>query len=189
MTFGTKYLVVLKDTSLDKEIIVNFLSEFLKQNITISNEYLIAPLNDFDNLDIINAMESLMFDLNQNIKCLITPILKENELYDYLDNIYKYFNKDLKENIYDEPKLISEFIDSFDYSNLKSLVLKEYLFDYDMQNTVKTFILNDMNVLKTSKILYMHRNTLLNRLDRFKEATGYDPKKFKDAYILYKVLK
>jgi DNA-binding PucR family transcriptional regulator len=58
-----------------------------------------------------------------------------------------------------------------------------------MQNTLKVFFLNNMNVLKSSKDLYVHRNTLINKLDRFKEKTGYDPKDFKDAYLIYSLIK
>ncbi|UKI48833.1 MAG: helix-turn-helix domain-containing protein [Clostridium sp.] len=34
-----------------------------------------------------------------------------------------------------------------------------------------------MNVSKASKMLYLHRNTLIYKLDRFYEITGYDIRK------------
>jgi len=53
----------------------------------------------------------------------------------------------------------------------------------------------DCNVSETAKKLYIHRNTLLYRLDKFKQETGLDVRTFNDAVLvkiallLYKVTK
>ena len=46
-----------------------------------------------------------------------------------------------------------------------------------------------MNTLKSSKELFMHRNTLINQIEKFKEVTNFDPKEFQDAYVLYSLIK
>lgn len=46
----------------------------------------------------------------------------------------------------------------------------------------------DINIAKTATELYMHRNTLVYRLDMITLKTGLDPRKFWDLVNLLKVL-
>jgi len=61
--------------------------------------------------------------------------------------------------------------------------------------TLETFFLMDCNVSETAKRMYIHRNTLLYRLDKIKHETGLDVRRFGDAVLikltmlLYKVTK
>ena len=48
---------------------------------------------------------------------------------------------------------------------------------------------NDLNVCKTANYVYMHRNTINNKLITIKEETGLDIQKFQDAVMLYVLLK
>lgn len=63
--------------------------------------------------------------------------------------------------------------------------------DGDMMNTLDCLFDNSLNVSLTSRKMYMHRNTLMYRLNRLKENTGLDLRKFDDAvtfmilHILY----
>ncbi|WP_150272270.1 PucR family transcriptional regulator [Paenibacillus tepidiphilus] len=69
------------------------------------------------------------------------------------------------------------------------------LSDKEMLLTLETFFEMDCNVSETAKKLYIHRNTLLYRLDKIKQETGADVRSFGDAAIvklamlLYKVTK
>lgn len=69
------------------------------------------------------------------------------------------------------------------------------LADKEMQLTLESFFEMDCNVSETAKKLYIHRNTLLYRLDKIKQETGADVRSFGDAAIvklamlLYKVTK
>ncbi|AHV95059.1 PucR family transcriptional regulator [Paenibacillus sabinae] len=69
------------------------------------------------------------------------------------------------------------------------------LSDKEMLVTLETFFQMDCNVSETAKKLYIHRNTLLYRLDKIKQETGADVRSFGDAAIvkltmlLYKVTK
>jgi carbohydrate diacid regulator len=51
--------------------------------------------------------------------------------------------------------------------------------------TLQAFFDNNMNITDTAKKIYVHRNTLLYRLEKIKQYTGLDPKKFGDALQLY----
>lgn len=50
--------------------------------------------------------------------------------------------------------------------------------------TLKAFFANGLNIQKTADALYVHRNTLIYRLNKFTKDTGYDPRKFDDALNL-----
>jgi DNA-binding PucR family transcriptional regulator len=52
-----------------------------------------------------------------------------------------------------------------------------------------TYLECNQHALKASKALYIHRNTLMMRLDNFYEATGFDVRTFLDGFHMYYVLK
>ena len=49
--------------------------------------------------------------------------------------------------------------------------------------TVRAFFLNDLNLSTTARQLYIHRNTLIYRMDKIRKATGLDLRKFEDAVV------
>jgi len=56
--------------------------------------------------------------------------------------------------------------------------------DEEMSTTVMKFFENDLNVSETSRELYIHRNTLVYRLDKLQKMTKLDLRKFGDAITL-----
>lgn len=46
----------------------------------------------------------------------------------------------------------------------------------------------DLNVSKAASLLYLHRNTLIYKIDRLKEMMNFDLKCFKDCFILYRLI-
>jgi len=57
-------------------------------------------------------------------------------------------------------------------------------FDSETLLTIQKFYENDLNVSETSRELYVHRNTLVYRLDKIEKLTGLDLRKFDDAIVL-----
>ena len=53
-------------------------------------------------------------------------------------------------------------------------------------DTINRFFENNLNVSETARKLYVHRNTLVYRLEKVKKITGLDLREFEDA-ILFKV--
>lgn len=56
--------------------------------------------------------------------------------------------------------------------------------DETQATTLKAFFANDLNIQKTADALYLHRNTLLYRINNIISETGYNPKIFNDSLIL-----
>lgn len=59
-------------------------------------------------------------------------------------------------------------------------------FDEEMLTTINRFFENSLNVSETSRQLYIHRNTLVYRLDKLQKGTGLDLRVFEDA-ITFKI--
>ena len=73
-------------------------------------------------------------------------------------------------------QLIDKYVDGYD-----PVVLAKLFGDEEMMRTAKSFFDNDLNVSKTADAIYMHRNTLMYRLNKIKKLTGLDVKTFNDA--------
>ena len=58
--------------------------------------------------------------------------------------------------------------------------------DQETLFTIQRFFENNLNVSETSRKLFVHRNTLVYRLEKIKKLTGLDLREFEDA-IIFKV--
>ena len=54
-------------------------------------------------------------------------------------------------------------------------------FDEETLMTINKFFDNNLNVSETSRQLYVHRNTLVYRLEKLQKSTGLDIRVFDDA--------
>jgi len=77
--------------------------------------------------------------------------------------------------------------------SLCRMFINEVLGEFDADNlddetfaTVSKFFDNNLNVSETSRQLYIHRNTLVYRLDKLMKGTGLDLRNFDDA-IIFKI--
>jgi carbohydrate diacid regulator len=58
--------------------------------------------------------------------------------------------------------------------------------DRETLSTIQCFFDNNLNVSETSRKLFVHRNTLVYRLEKIKKMTGLDLREFEHA-ITFKV--
>lgn len=64
---------------------------------------------------------------------------------------------------------------------------KEILNDPEMLDTAEAFLENSLNISETSRNLYMHRNTLMYRLDKIEKVMGLNIRRFSDA-VTFRVI-
>ena len=184
-----------------------YVIEFLKDSIlnhVNGHCYLFNQQNlDFDSLKNIlnNLYEDVQIYNYNNYLLLIsddildidcsTPTIIESETYSktyiiYLEKITNIDNLDFKINITNE--LIDIIInDSHTNKQISSLIKYDIIknIDKNLLTTGINFIENDLNISKTSNKLFLHRNTLIYRLEKIKEYLNLDLKNFKDAFIFY----
>ena len=83
-------------------------------------------------------------------------------------------------------------IEKKDYSLLKPLrqvILREIIKDSQLGNLINVFFMNNLNISKTAKLVYMHRNTIMNKLDTIKKSTSFNIQNFHEAVAMYMLLK
>ena len=61
------------------------------------------------------------------------------------------------------------------------------LFNDEMVHTIETFFDNSLNLSETARKLYIHRNTLVYRLEKVQRAIGLDLRNFDDA-VTFKMM-
>lgn len=53
--------------------------------------------------------------------------------------------------------------------------------DEETMTTIRQFFANSLNISETARQMYLHRNTLVYRLEKLEKTTGLDIRKFEDA--------
>lgn len=59
----------------------------------------------------------------------------------------------------------------------------EKVLNEETLETIRVFFRNDLNVSTTARQLFIHRNTLMYRMEKIRKATGLDLRKFEDAVV------
>jgi carbohydrate diacid regulator len=96
-------------------------------------------------------------------------------------NIISYENLGIGRLIYQLPTTLCDMFlqEVFKKGNLESL-------DRETLMTIQCFFENNLNVSETSRKLFVHRNTLVYRLEKIRKLTGLDLREFEHA-ITFKV--
>jgi len=58
-------------------------------------------------------------------------------------------------------------------------------FNYELTQTLEEILNCNLSLTKASKNLFVHRNTLMYRIEKIKKETGFDIRNFKEATLLY----
>lgn len=69
--------------------------------------------------------------------------------------------------------------------DLPKLILQEFQRDNEFITMMEVFFKSNLNVSVAAKKLYMHRNSLQYRIDKFYEKTGIDVRIFHQALTVY----
>ncbi len=107
--------------------------------------------------------------------------LEVGRVFDTERTVISYENLGIGRIIYQLPTTLCEmFLAEVFKNNSIDALDQETLF------TVQKFFENSLNISETSRKLFVHRNTLVYRLDKIKKITGLDIREFEDA-ITFKV--
>ena len=107
--------------------------------------------------------------------------LEVGKVFDTEKTIVSYDNLGIARLIYQLPTTLCEMFlkEVFKRGSIESL-------DQETLFTIHKFFENNLNVSETSRKLFVHRNTLVYRLEKIKKLTGLDLREFDDA-IVFKV--
>ena len=107
--------------------------------------------------------------------------LEVGKVFDTERLIVSYDNLGIARIIYQLPTTLCEqyLREVFKKGSIESL-------DHETLFTIQKFFENNLNVSETSRKLFVHRNTLVYRLEKIKKLTGLDLREF-DHAIIFKV--
>ena len=107
--------------------------------------------------------------------------IEVSKVFDTERDIISYENLGIGRLIYQLPTtLCKKFLDEvFKKDSIEEL-------DEDTINTIHKFFENSLNISETARKLFIHRNTLVYRLDKIQKNTGLDLREFDDA-IIFKI--
>ena len=107
--------------------------------------------------------------------------IEVGKVFDTEKNIISYENLGIGRLIYQLPTTLCEMFlqEVFKKGSIESL-------DRETLMTVQCFFENNLNVSETSRKLFVHRNTLVYRLEKIRKITGLDLREFEHA-ITFKV--
>ncbi len=190
-----KQLLFLKFNKKDDEIVKSMLEHIIDGEIYfIERNALILIDYEKDNKkfakELIHTMNT---ELMMNVSCCMSSKLELLEdsfgcyqtLYD-LANLREIFNPN-QEVVTQKDLDIAYLLSMIPVEKIKNIVSNEELTKFNAVDneedlrTIFTFFENDLNSSKTAQKLYLHRNTLIYRLDKYHKLTGFDIRKFEDA--------
>lgn len=100
--------------------------------------------------------------------------------------------KQIKE-IFSTKAIIKNFRFFYKYEKIykdffKNTTIYKFLNNKDLRATVDAFFANQLNISKTAKATFTHRNTLNYRLNKIEKFTSLNIKTIEDAIILHNLL-
>jgi len=125
--------------------------------------------------------------VSENIKDLATAFresqvaIEVGKVFDTKKSVISYENLGIGRLIYQLPTTLCDMFlqEVFKKGSLESL-------DHETLMTIQAFFENNLNVSETSRKLFVHRNTLVYRLEKIRKITGLDLREFEHA-ITFKV--
>lgn len=208
---NTKRIVYLIETNIDKEmnvveVVRSIFPAKTKDFVTAVDEksiILVKELREKENMEEIekiakNIADMLHTEINSQVFISIGTVVSDlkdvsrsykeakmalevGKIFETEKHIVNYERLGIGRLIYQLPlPLCRMFIKEV----LHGLTMDD--FDDETLATVNKFFENNLNVSETSRQLYIHRNTLVYRLDKLQKMTGLDLRNFDDA-IIFKI--
>lgn len=131
----------------------------------------------------------LMADLSVNIRFFIGLKLqgteKVEDTYDHLIDVGANIFSQTKQKViqYTEaiPYLFVQQLPKKEKDKLTTAILMTFRHDQEMLETLHMYLKHNLNISETAKHMYMHRNSVQYRIDKFTTETGISVQSFHDA--------
>lgn len=165
------------------DLVASSLNEYHEvSKIYIDNKYLKANIDDISIVD--SIISNLILDFSLNVKVIIVP-----EKYNYNTiELLSYLSNSKKEISYLEDYLLYVLARSLDHELVNEIINGLINLDQEHFNTLKVYINTNGNVLKSSKLLYLHRNTLIYRLNKINDILNINLNKPKTIHCMSFIL-
>ena len=189
-----RYLIIESKNEIksDESVILSIFSEFINfDKIETGEKALYLYYQQETDVSFLDVILNMMSDTLTDLRIYVSyQYDNEAELNLHKDYIIKKltlipFNK----HVYlDDKVVLKALLEKMD-SEMRKFIFRKYLNDSIMQESIKTYLESNQNMSLAAKKLYVHRNTLIQRLDKFYQTTGFDVRLFSDAYLIYHLIK
>ena len=160
-------------------VILDFSMAWTEESYEIE-DFLLASKQDFSQK--LTFYQTISYEINH---CLAEKFMIDFDLFKKFKrtdtNLMKY--KDIFLNYMISSEVLAEYQIFSDW--FKQL----FLVDDELLAVVKCYLESGFNVTTGSKLMHMHRNTFMNKLDRFIETTGLNVKNFDEAAIVFLLIR
>jgi hypothetical protein len=187
------FLIRLEDEQ-SENTVFSFLEELIPEAILIkiNSDYGLFYFTDIDD-DFKDLFLSVGDDFAISLKVYASGRISASGL----DNFHILCNA-ARKHILNKPyrfatnaALIAEVLrtDVRKLKELKGAILNRINDDSQMEKLILSMFNNNLNVTQTAKDVYMHRNTIINKLEYIRRETGLNLQNFQDATCLYWLFK
>lgn len=193
---GYFYLIYQKNINKD---LLNEILTTLYEDVNIIN-YKGNYILNTKNLDLINKDTPQIIETESYEKTYIINLgeIKSKDEFDIKINLISKLRKYIL--IENNDRKYFNIFDLALYNMIElcgSDITYKNLFDYNLIGKIDNLVLetgiafieNGFNISKTSNNIYLHRNTLIYRLEKIKDILGIDIKNFNEACIYYMIVK
>ena len=178
--------VIIKNCAEYQNEITDILKQLIGSNLNVrcdNNDYIVY-FNYENNQDLIDTIYAFENSFMTSICAYISSdkeeerLAKEEHIALKLLEVLKPGVYTLKTALIDNPRI-----------NFQSEIL-DYILEHTniSESFIIEFVKYDLNVSLASKSMFIHRNTMMYKLDKLKSESGFDLRSFKDAYILYMLI-
>ncbi|SDJ89230.1 PucR family transcriptional regulator [Sediminibacillus albus] len=138
----------------------------------------------------------LMSDFYMKVHLFVSPMFPDlvsahtnyQRVKDWFHTAHKYNKNPVLTHVDAIPYLILDQTKQEKNCQIVTSVFQDTIDDKELLTTIQTFLECNSNATLAAKELYMHRNSLQYRVDKFIEKTGIDVKQFKGAITVYLAL-
>lgn len=116
----------------------------------------------------------------------ISPFVNETYVFKHVDMVNQLISQIpiMNKGVIDNKVILTHHYNNIT-PQLKIFILGKYHDQSYMLHTIQTYLESNQNMITASKELFIHRNTLMMRLEKFNDSTGFDMKSFKDGFLMY----
>lgn len=188
-----KCLIIDFKFSINKQKVIELLSDLIG-NMDIIELKGKTVCFYYEHLDINfeDIIETINIDFDTKIKIYESSNLNINKPREFqkLFEIYCHYAITSSRIYTNNSILIIELAnrDTKMMSELKPLILHKVLHDSQFEKLIKSLYFNNLNVSKTAQDVFMHRNTINNKIELIEKETGLNIQNFYDALALYMLL-
>lgn len=173
-------------------MIESLFSEFMMITSISHDDYRVYMTYEHEvDISFLDVVLNISSDIYNDLRIYVSYDLDQSEHYNKHLQFVLSKLKDIPFNRYvylDDKVLLKAHLHAID-DELKQFILKKYAQDMTMLETIKNYLECNQNMVIAAKKLYVHRNTLIQRIEKFYQVTGFDIRQFQDAYLIYHFVK